>query len=187
VSTQPVQRELSPLGPPKIFGVGLSRTGTTSLHFALGLLGFRSIHYPPFHRLHELLERYDAAVDTPVACIFRELDALYPGSRFILTMREVRSWLASTQAFFAGPPPQAAWKREVRLRTYGTLEWNCRTFLRAYNRHRDNVVSHFADRPGALLILDITAGEGWDELCAFLQKPIPRVPFPHENKRDRSF
>jgi hypothetical protein len=27
----------------KIFGIGLSRTGTTSLHFALKILGFRLI------------------------------------------------------------------------------------------------------------------------------------------------
>jgi type IV secretory pathway VirB3-like protein len=31
---------------PKIFGIGLSRTGTTSLHVALVLLGQASIHYP---------------------------------------------------------------------------------------------------------------------------------------------
>jgi hypothetical protein len=40
------------------------------------------------------------------------------------------------------------------------------------------VREHFADRPGDLLVLDITAGEGWDRLCPFLGLPEPGVPFP---------
>jgi 3'(2'), 5'-bisphosphate nucleotidase len=32
-----------------------------------------------------------------------------------------------------------------------------------------------------LLVLDITAGEGWEKLCPFLGKPIPDIPFPKAN------
>ena len=75
----------------KILGIGLSRTGTTSLHLAMGMLGYRSIHCPRLDRLGEILEHYQAAVDTPIACSFRELDLCYPDSLFILTIRDIRS------------------------------------------------------------------------------------------------
>jgi hypothetical protein len=172
-------------GHRKVFGVGLSRTGTTSLHLALCRLGYRSIHYPPLHQLSDLLRDYDAAVDTSVACSFRELDMLYPGSRFILTVRDFRSWLESTERFFARSPPTEEWKREVRLRTYGVLEWDRRAFLNAYHRHVEAVLEYFADRSGQLLVLDICAGEGWRALCDFLGTPVPALPFPHANTGSR--
>jgi hypothetical protein len=144
--------------PSKIFGIGLSRTGTTSLHAALGILGYRSIHYPQLDRLYELVDDHDAASDTPVACSYRQLDARYPGSRFILTVRDFRAWLESTRAFADRPIPREEWKRE-------------------------DVLEYFARRPEALLILDITAGEGWKPLCAFLGEPVPGVDLPRENVR----
>ncbi|MGO8794722.1 MAG: sulfotransferase [Candidatus Sulfotelmatobacter sp.] len=137
------------------------------------------------HLLTDLFQDYDAAADTSVACSFLELDVRYPDSQFILTVRDVRSWLASTEAFFAGPAPNEEWKREVRLRTYGVLEWDRGAFLNAYHRHVKAVMDRFADRPAQLLVLDICAGEGWDMLCAFLGKPVPSVPFPHANSRSR--
>ena len=79
---------------PKVLGVGLSKTGTSSLSAALTILGYRTVHYPPLDRLRELLDDSDAATDTPVACSFRELDRQYPGSRFILTVRDPDSWLS---------------------------------------------------------------------------------------------
>jgi hypothetical protein len=169
--------------PSKIFGIGLSRTGTTSLHAALGILGFRSIHYPQLDRLYELVDDHDAASDTPVACSYRQLDARYPGSRFILTVRDFRAWLESTRAFSDRPVPVEQWKREVRLRTYGVLEWDRSALLRAYHRHIEDVLEYFAHRPEALLLLDITAGEGWKPLCAFLGEPVPGIDFPRENAR----
>jgi hypothetical protein len=177
-ASEPGNGQLAPAG--KIFGIGLSRTGTTSLHRALEILGYRSVHYPPPDSIDALLEDHDALSDTPVACRFRELDCRYPNSRFILTVRDFRSWLTSTRRFFAGPPPEQAWRREVRLETYGRLDWDRRAFLHAYHRHIETVTEYFATRPEALLILDVVAGEGWEPLCDFLEKPVPALPFPHE-------
>lgn len=159
----------------------MSKTGTSSLSAALTILGYRTVHYPPLDRLRELLDDCDAATDTPVACSFRELDRQYPGSRFILTVRDPDSWLSSARREFEGRAVRESWKREVRLRTYGVLEWDAVAFLGAYHRHVRNVCSYFSSRPGYLLVLDIVAGEGWKPLCEFLGRPIPRRPFPHEN------
>ena len=30
---------------PRVFGIGLNKTGTTSLHDVLGILGFNSLHW----------------------------------------------------------------------------------------------------------------------------------------------
>jgi hypothetical protein len=163
----------------KVLGIGLSRTGTTSLHLALGMLGLHSIHCPPLDRVRELVDQHDAAVDTPVACSFRDLDELHPGSRFILTIRDFRSWLASTEAFFGAREPVEPWRRELRLRAYGVLRWERGAFLRAYHRHVEAVLEHFANRPRDLLVLDLAGGEGWEPLCAFLGKAVPPVAFPH--------
>jgi hypothetical protein len=37
------------------------------------------------------------------------------------------------------------------------------------------------DRPESLLVMDISAGDGWDVLCPFVGAPPPAVPFPHSN------
>jgi hypothetical protein len=149
----------------------------------MGMLGYRSIHCPRLDRLGEILEHYQAAVDTPIACSFRELDLCYPDSLFILTIRDIRSWLESTEWLFTGPPPKSPWKRQLRLKTFGVLTWDRRRFLNAYHRHVEAVLDHFEGRPESLLVLDITAGEGWERLCPFLQTPQPPLPFPHENAR----
>jgi hypothetical protein len=55
-------------------------------------------------------------------------------------------------------------------------------FEAAYNRHLDRVTEWFKSTSNPLLVMDITAGEGWEKLCNFLHPPKPRVPFPHENR-----
>ena len=78
----------------KVFCVGLSNTGTTSLTVALRTLGFDAVHWHLTRHAYRyegagvainwpLFERYDAFADTPVARIFRELDAAYLHARFI--------------------------------------------------------------------------------------------------------
>ena len=64
----------------KVFGIGLSRTGTKSLAAALNLLGIRT--------------RY-AITETSAVPFCPHFDELYPGSKFILTIRDKQSWLNS--------------------------------------------------------------------------------------------
>jgi hypothetical protein len=79
-----------------VWGIGLTRTGTTSLNRALQILGYAAVHYPTIHTLlHEPLE---AATDEPVAVTYKYLDFLYPGSKFIVTERDEDGWIASAAA-----------------------------------------------------------------------------------------
>jgi hypothetical protein len=90
-----------------VFGLGLSKTETSSLGEALNLLGVRTVHYPyddrTFERLTngdyrlDILEEYQGVVDIPVAPYYAQLDKVYPGSRFILTVREKGAWLRSIE------------------------------------------------------------------------------------------
>jgi len=70
----------------------------------------------------------------------------------------------------------------LRRALYGGLCYDEERFTEAYRRHLEGVRSHFAGR-ACLLHLDICAGEGWSELCAFLGAAVPDVAFPHRNSR----
>src|SRR5262245_49667382 len=95
----------------RILGVGLSKTGTTSLHRALCRLGFKSLHFddqrlndvivgtndtPDFRRYDDL----DAVLDIPAACFFEELMHAYPDCKCILTVRDENQWWRSIESHF---------------------------------------------------------------------------------------
>ena len=183
--------------PVKVFGIGLSRTGTKSLTKALDLLGFNVMHYPTGKEVFEeltrgnysfsLLQGYDGITDITVAPFYAQLDRLYPGSKFILTVRDKESWLRSLEnhwshkpAFDDRPGRETRMKirRFLRAAVYGCYVFNRDRMSYVYDLHYKNVVEYFERRPESLLILDIVAGEGWEKLCPFLNKPIPHVPFP---------
>jgi hypothetical protein len=167
----------------KVFAIGLSRTGTTSLNEAVEILGFSAIHYPP--SLQEI-ELYDAATDLPVADAFERLDARFPGSKFIYTVRERAGWLESCRRHWLRRQEKTdELNRELRRRLYGTTDFDPDQFTQAYDRHEKRVLSYFAQRPHDLLVLDICAGHAdWETLCSFLGVPVPDVPFPHTNRLD---
>jgi hypothetical protein len=182
----------------KIFGIGLPRTGTTSLNTALEILGFCSLHFPhdPMtiaelragnYRL-SILNQYDALTDIPVPAIFAQLDELYPGSKFILTVRDMDNWLDSCKsAWFnqsdAVPEPGSA-REFYRTLLYGCNNFNRDRFRWVYETHLKLVHDHFSgDKSKQMLILDVISGDGWHKLCPFLGVDIPNTPFPHKNKR----
>ena len=66
------------------------------------------------------------------------------------------------------------------LVAYGGLRFRDTARLRyAYATHERNVREYFAGRPEDLLVMNVTAGDGWELLCPFLGKPVPDFPFPH--------
>lgn len=168
----------------KVFGIGLSKTGTVSLTAALTRLGYRCRHYPHLLRVIELAGQFDALTDSPVISYMELLDRFYPEARFILTVREINSWLASCERHFAKKPLKsiAEWKLLNRRAVYGRVDFERETFLAVYRRHLVRVTNHFADRPGKLLIMDICSGDGYEQLCPFLGLPILTESFPYKNK-----
>ena len=179
---------------PKVFGIGLSRTGTTSLASALTTLGIDAAHWtnPLTHQILSDMDlfMFGACTDCSVSPKFERLYYLYPNAQFVYTRRDVEAWVQSfwkhhrrvswagdmkafREAFNERPFPDAA----VEFALYTTDD--VRDSYRAFEQR---VRGFFSDKPkGKLLELDISAGQGWPELCAFLDKPVPETPFPKLN------
>src|SRR5690349_19921009 len=95
----------------KVFGLGLSKTGTSSLSEALNYLGIKTIHYPSdeltWRELRSgnyrltLMNEWQGAVDISVAPFYPQLDQAFPQSKFILTVREKEAWLRSCEQHWA--------------------------------------------------------------------------------------
>jgi 3'-phosphoadenosine 5'-phosphosulfate (PAPS) 3'-phosphatase len=176
----------------KIFGIGLSKTGTSSLAQALEILGYRTRDYPGLAQYlpgdlatldPALLENHDALTDTPIPSLYPALDARYPGAKFILTVRGMDGWLKSCQKQFTEKHAAALAAGHHQLFTdlYGCTVFDDTRFRQGYAKFVGEVETYFRDRPDDLLIIDVTAGEGWEKLCPFLGKPIPDLPFPKAN------
>jgi sulfotransferase family protein len=175
----------------KFLGVGLSKTGTSSLHYAFQSLKLRSIHYDR-RRLYDVVmgrnphpdfriyDDVDAVCDLPSACFYEEFLAAYPDLRFILTVRDEDSWWASMeQHLLRNPVPSERedpfiWK--LRHFAYGTATAAEFIYRKKYREHNQRVIDRLpAER---LLVMNIVAGDGWEPLCRFMGRPVPAVPFP---------
>jgi len=172
----------------KVFCIGFHKTGTTSLAKALGLLGYRvtgpngtkdpDIAEKVWDMADDLVQRYDAFQDNPWPVIYKEMDKKYPGSKFIFMTRSSESWIRSqVKDFGLRETPMRRWIYGV-----GCPAGNEDIFVARFERHNREVLDYFADRPNDLLQLDLPGGDGWDDLCAFLGKDVPDLPFPHANK-----
>ena len=175
------------LKTPKIFGIGLQKTATSSLGAALGILGYTvqgpllipdiNEHHNPLPCVREAISTHDAFQDVPWDMIYKEVDAEYPGSKFILTVRDIESWCHSAKNMF-----DKNVHAPMRIWIYGREHFKRDVYITKFYKHIGEVVHYFRFRPQDLLILDIVCGEGWNKLCAFLDVPVPNVLFPHLNK-----
>lgn len=171
----------------KVFVVGWHRTGTTSMHVALNALGYRVRDFNGrllwmFMRTGQArhvvraARRGDAFRDYPWSLAYRELDAAFPDSRFILTLRDETSWLASYTRLHDRAHPR-------------TIEWlygpgpgpasDPDRYLERYRAHNRDVIEHFRTRPN-LLTFNAFEGDGWDPLCDFLERERPSISYPDE-------
>ncbi|WP_017931949.1 sulfotransferase family protein [Robiginitomaculum antarcticum] len=177
----------------KVFGIGFHKTGTKSLRKALEILDY-SVCGPVGTRDPDIAKsaydialnyagRFDAVQDNPFPPLFRELDAAFPGSKFILTTEEVDVWIARAVRYFnEQETPMRRWIYGV-----GSPVGNEETYRARFVRHNDEVRTYFASRPHDLLDWPLTKRPGWEPLCGFLECDIPDdVDFPHENKGLRS-
>lgn len=168
----------------KVFGVGLSKTGTVSLTAALKRLGYRAKHYPPLFQVIELSKEFDALTDTPVIVFMEALDRLWPDARFVLTVREEESWIDSLRRHYAKKPVERImkWKLWNRRCVYGMNGFTEAHFRQVRAAHEARVKALFEGRRDKLLTLDVCGGEGYGTLCPFLGQRVLDEPFPHKNR-----
>ena len=177
----------------KIIGVGFQKTGTSSLREALKILGYKvgdnnyQLLWPILHGNFESvlrkIKKYDAVEDNPWPLIYKELDSAISNCKFILTIREPESWYKSVERHIGDfRSPMHEWIYGLGK---GLPKYHKQNTLDVYNNHNKEILAYFKDRPQDLLVVDFTSGAGWKELCDFLKKPIPDVPFPHANNKKK--
>jgi len=165
----------------KIFCIGSPKTGTTSLHKALKILGYKSVRmidWPTFWRYgyEKYIEKikksnFNAFVDFPFGNkdLYKKIDVALPGSKFILTVRDSNALKKSYYNFYKDGP----WSDRMLK--------NLSEKIKLIEKRNDEVINYFKEKKSQLLIINLAKGEGWDKLCNFLDKPIPNKPFPHKN------
>jgi hypothetical protein len=192
-----------------VIGAGYGRTGTLSLKGALEQLGFMKCH----HMLEviqdpeqiegwmaatlgkpvnwdALFEGYQAAVDWPSCHFYRELADYYPDAKVVLTVRDPRDWYDSIsnttlrvikEGMASDPdrPPNLGSELVVKAAFQGNLD-DPDHAVRMFNQHTREVQANID--PDRLLVFDVR--EGWEPLCAFLDKPVPAGSFPRTNSQD---
>lgn len=176
---------------PKIFGIGLNKTGTTSLKVAFETLGYRHLSRKPrlfkhwkkreFNAIFEWIAEYESFEDWPWPLMVPELLDHYPDALFILTRRSnAQMWVESLKRQSEKTNPDNNPRKVIYGYDYPHgVEHD---HMKFYDDHLSQVRGMFADKPGRLIELCWDDGDGWPELCRFLNAPIPRKPFPHANK-----
>ena len=160
----------------KVFCVGFWKTGTTSIYKAFNILGYRAgrlicVGKEPKQGWIPYIKKcnYDAFTDDPMSFIYKDLDKIYPGSKFILTERDKKSFAKSYVNYFKGTEFEKSPDEVDEV-------------LENYENYYNGVKEHFKDRPDQLLVINVIGGDGWEKLCPFLGKPTPKKLFPHKNK-----
>jgi hypothetical protein len=175
----------------KIFGIGLPRTGTTSLDIALNTLGISSIHFPfeIYERQnYSMISRYQALVDTPIPMFYRELDKLYPKSGFILTTRPVEDWLLSMEWLLTEGKRVWPWKKiydRYNCEFFGSSDFKLELYENKFENFHHDVKEYFRGCDN-LLTLNLLDGYGYQELCTFLEIPILDREYPQGNGARRA-
>lgn len=155
----------------------------------------------PFGRqqFDQLLGHCSAVTDVPCIIFWRELLAAYPDAKVVLVERDERKWLDSIEVLVTGvlnPVGRYVLRftdpgRTGRILNCGMTWLRCwfnvhgrssvdkimQNASRTYRSHYDEIRQTVPkDR-----LLEYRLGSGWEPLCKFLGKGIPKVPFPRRN------
>lgn len=182
----------SGISRPKVFGIGLQKTGTTTLGACLTHLGYRHKSYDRqalWHvrkgrdkQLVEMMDRYDSFDDEPWARIYRLADQRYPDAKFILTVRK------SSDAWFNSLAKHCdrLLFNEHRRYLFGSMypRENRQEIVEIYENHIASVKDYFEGREGKLLVVSFdgdSQASAWEKICDFLGCEVPNVPVPRMN------
>lgn len=193
----------------KIFGIGWPKTGTTTLGKSLQALElgayagwskgshlFKAWCNNEHQKVLDFAKKYTIFIDLPwnVLDFYKELDSFFPNSKFILTERDSKRWFTSLRAWLT--PPHRI-KSNTRYRPYGELyhkvvfenkefsiENHEEHYKKLYLKRNQEIKNYFQNREN-LLVVSWEKGDGWKEICSFLNTPIPNKPFPHLNRNPR--
>lgn len=194
----------------KLIGVGVHRTGTSSVQMALGYLGFNAYHgrslwwhldhakewmkllrTEPSARRLRFLHAFDAiAGDWPAFCFWEKLCAHWPDAKVLLTVRDPEVWATSFERTIAQSTDEARMSTADNTRLARAALWepgaiwehtDRASLIAAYNRHNQMVQETIA--PERLLVMDVK--DGWGRLAEHVGMETPDIPFPNLNPPER--
>lgn len=177
----------------KIFGLGLPRTGTTSLAHALNLMKLKTKHFPfelYKNRNSEIIDEYIGFVDSPIPLIWKELDQRFPNAKFILTTRPLEQWLESMEWLFSHGKVKWNWSKEVHdyhKVFFGTERFDQTLLSQKYHEYHEDIFKSFEHRSQDLLVLNLEEKDSFTKLATFLNVSSPNIEFPHVKKRTKVF
>lgn len=179
--------------PRKVFCLGFHKTGTTSLELLMQDMGYqvaspyknwdddltRMLEKGDLSELKKVAELFDAFQDAPWFLFYKEFDQLYPGSKFILTLRNGDSWWKSFQNYFGEE------NKPLFNYIYGFDNpiGHEKAFVDRFERHNREVIEYFKDRLDDLLVVDVSEESALEKISAFLSKPASYIDMPHENAK----
>lgn len=174
----------------KLFVIGLPRTGTTSISVALLEHGFKVAHTAYTKRAFELA---DVISDAPCFCDYRQLDALFPGSKFVYLDRALKNWVPSMQMLLkkmlANLDQKTGHFTPVLKRSFNNTFSLLTTadpldeqhLAACYRKHQQEIFNYFASRKDFLKI-DVSCNESLKMLLNFLNITTEGVvQFPRLN------
>ncbi len=178
----------------KVFGIGFQKTGTTTLGVIFDKLDYKIAGYHEFRhlahrtdltmeelkaRVLELAGEVDAVKDTPWPIFYKELDAAFPGSKFIHVTRDRNAWIKSAVNDFAEHP------NAIHRLIYGSdfPKGNEIAWQERYDAHNAEVEAYFAGRPEDYLSLRLEDGVSFEKICPFLGEPLVATGTPQANTR----
>lgn len=176
----------------KVFAIGFNKSGTTSLHALFKSFGLVSHHGAKWRDCDDLalLRSYDCfSDDTPRD--LAKLDRLFPGSRFILQVRELEGWVYSRLAHIERRKKLGQHKPTP---LWDTTEYSVKSWIKRRNAYHLFLLSYFSGRPADLLVVNFIRDEGAAaKIGAFLgydsvsEKPAkntnPRKDYPPEHQK----
>jgi len=174
----------------KLFIIGLPRTGTTSVSVALLQHGFKVAHTAYTKRAFELA---DIISDAPCFSDYRQLDRIFPDSRFVYLERSLETWVPSIQLLLKkmqnnldqetghfNPVLKRSFNETFSLLTT-TAPFSKRHLETCYQSHH-NAVSEYFSKRSDFLEINISQKDSLNTLLKFLDiAPSTTGRFPHLN------
>ncbi|KAK7416604.1 hypothetical protein QQX98_005075 [Neonectria punicea] len=147
--------------------------------------------------LHELIDGYVSVCDLPAALFVADLMDMYPDAKVVLNGRPSSEvWARSAKeslGFFFTPWFKwtgLLWKND---RLWYSLNMEVVKWFKAnhgvddvftakgYEMYYDDVRTEARNR--SMKILEFKAEDGWEPLCKFVGKEVPKTPFPRLNEK----
>ena len=176
----------------KVVGIGLNKTGTSSLREMLRILGYKrlvsvspelisDIKANEFIKIDQIITQNDGFEDLPWPFLYRHINENFENVKFVLTLRKSpEKWYESLYAHIKNTGPSSAQKGVYGFYHVAGFK---KHFIKLYTEHERRVKEYFKFQPDKLLTLCLENGEGILELNKFLGMECREESTPHINRR----